>query len=75
MIRLKFFREWNSFTEKDIIKCIENGKLIKVELIQGETKRPKEPLRPLSIDGEDILVDFDNRLSVVKLKDVKKINI
>ena len=73
---LKLFEDFNkmkNITEEDIIDCIQKGGLIEVEVIQGVKDLPKEPVRPISIDGNLVVVDVDNHSYEVELDDIKKV--
>jgi len=73
---IKLFEQWNTnFTEQQIIDCIESGKLIEVDVIQDNPKKPTEPVRPLSIDGDYVLVDFEDKIWRVKIKNITKIGV
>jgi hypothetical protein len=72
---IKCFEDFkvNNIQEEDIINCINSDGYIETDIVGDLPDNPDEPIRPISIDGEDILVDVDNQKKIVKLKNVKKI--
>lgn len=74
---IKLFEEFKSknITEDDIIDCIKKGGTIEVEIVQNKKGKPNEPFRPVSIDGNIIIVEIDNQIYEVELDDIKKINV
>ena len=75
MKHIKFFEDFKvkNFTEEDIIKCIDNDGYIETDIVGDLPDNPDEPIRPVSIDGDIITVDVNNKKKTVKLKNVEKI--
>ncbi len=73
---IKFFEDFGSkgITEDDIIKCIERGGTIDVEIVQNLKGKPKEPVRPVSVEGTKVTVEIDNKNYEVEMDDIIKIN-
>jgi hypothetical protein len=59
---------------EDIIKCIENGGTIETNIVKGLFDNPTE-VRPISIDGDEVTVEIDNKTYDVSINDIKKINL
>lgn len=71
---MKHLKLFESFTIDDIIKCIDDGKNIEADIIEGFPNKPNSPIIPLSIDNDGLVdVDIDNNKYTVKLNNIKKI--
>jgi hypothetical protein len=72
---LKCFEDFkvNNIQEEDIIKCIDSDGYIETDIVVDLPDNPDEPIRPVSIDREDITVEINNKNYNVKLGKVKKV--
>ena len=59
--------------EEDIVTCINSGGYIKTDIVKDLPDNPDELIRPVSISGEDITVQIDNKNYNVKLGNVQKV--
>lgn len=68
-------QEKTAIKEYDIRKCITHGGVIYADIIHDfPNNDEKEPLSPVDIDSDgDITVQIDQKLYIVNLKDVKRI--
>jgi hypoxanthine phosphoribosyltransferase len=68
-------QEGTLITKDDIITCITHGGVIYADIIHDfPNNDEKEPLSPVDIDSDgDITVQIDQKLYIVNLKDVKRI--
>ena len=73
---IKLFEDYkvNNITEDDIIDTIKNDGKIYVSAIKDlpEHKSDK-PVKPVSIDGDDIYIDVNNSNFMCKIENVERI--
>ena len=75
---IKLYEEFqdSKVSIEDIIDCIEKGGQIYSDIVKEYPKNdPSEPLTPLSIDDDGIIVvEIDGKNYEIDIKDVKKID-
>ena len=75
---IKLYEEFqdSKVSIEDIIDCIEKGGQIYSDIVKEYPKNdPNEPLTPLSIDDDGIIVvEIDGKNYEIDIKDVKKID-
>jgi len=83
---MKFIKTFENFnesvkvkniTEEDVISCIKGGGKVFATIIKNFPKNdPKEPLTPVSIDGDGLVtVQYDGKEYEVDIKNIEKIGI
>jgi hypothetical protein len=75
LVLFETFKQKN-ITIEDIIKCIDNGGVIFVDIVKDyPDNKPEEPLTPVSIDDDGLVtVDIDGETYEVDLQDINKID-
>ena len=73
---LDFDSDDKEITEDDIIDVIENDGVIYTNIVDNYPDHSEdEPLNPISIDNDEIIVDIDGELHTVDLSFIKKYEI